>query len=91
MLDLNSNLTLLDLYSGKLKLRNKVSCGVEAFSWGVLSEGSGLNSVCVGARKSFGLVDIRAGSLEQAGMYKAPYIFPREGGGIKSVREDIKL
>ena len=34
--------------------------GGEDYSWGIVSQGRGLNNVCVGSRKNIALADIRS-------------------------------
>ena len=44
--------------------RTYVDGGVEPYSWGVLAQGPANNRINIGARKSFGILDIRSGSVE---------------------------
>jgi len=64
MLDLKSNINLLDLQTNKLKFRKHVEFKVEESSWGMLCKGRSSNNICLAARKSFGLLDIRSGNVE---------------------------
>eukprot|EP00088_Acartia_fossae_P046248 TRINITY_DN4992_c0_g2_i1.p1 TRINITY_DN4992_c0_g2~~TRINITY_DN4992_c0_g2_i1.p1 ORF type:complete len:727 (+),score=104.61 TRINITY_DN4992_c0_g2_i1:54-2234(+) len=64
LLDTNSRLSLCDINTGKLKMRKYVNCGVKNYSWGTLSQGRNLNSICVASRKNVRLFDVRSDNLE---------------------------
>ena len=43
--------------------------GGEDYSWGIVSQGRGLNNVCVGSRKNIALADIRSVSNHKCTKY----------------------
>jgi len=77
LLDAQSNVSIFDLEEKKVTFRKQLTgCEVERWSWGVLAKGLGFNSVAMGGRQYFGLLDVRSGKLELIKKFK-PKIYLR--------------